>query len=158
LGVRPQLGPGFPAGGPLFSKDLIVVISDRLWRSRYGADPALIGRPITLNGAAYTVVGVMPPRFGFPGEVDVWQRSRWDFRQHSRAAHFMYAVARLAPDVRRETAAAALSTLTDRLGHDFAAEDRGWSARLVPLLEDQLGYYRPALVVLFGAVALLTVI
>jgi len=102
LRVRPQIGPGFPAGGPLFSGELIAVISDRLWRARYDANPAVIGKPLVFNGAAYTIVGVMPPRFDFPGEIDVWERSRWDFRQHSRAAHFMEAVARLAPGVSAE--------------------------------------------------------
>ena len=50
LGVSPQLGPGFPADGPLFSTDLVVVISDRLWRTRYAGDTSIIGRPLSLNG------------------------------------------------------------------------------------------------------------
>ena len=50
----------------------------------------------TLNGTPYTVVGVMPPKFHYPDDVDVWQRLRWDLHQHSRAAHFMEAVGRLA--------------------------------------------------------------
>ena len=158
LGVHPQIGPGFPAGGPMFSGDLIAVISDRLWRTRYRADPGVIGRPLSFNGSPYTIVGVMPPRFDFPGDIDVWQRSRWDFRDHSRAAHFMYAVARLAPDVRLETAATALATLAAHLERDFAGTNHGWGVRLVPLLEEQLGYYRPALIVLLGAVGLLMLI
>jgi putative ABC transport system permease protein len=158
LQVRPQLGPGFPAGGPHFSGDLIAVISDRLWKSRYQADPALIGKALVFNGNAYTIVGVMPPRFDFPGDIDVWQRSRWDFRQHSRGAHFMEAVARLAPGVERAGAEAATAVMAQRLASDFAATNRAWGVRLVPLLDEQLGYYRPALIVLFGAVGLLMVI
>ena len=51
LGVGPHLGAGFPAGGPLFvQNDLVVVISDRLWRTRYSADPGIVGRPLVLNG------------------------------------------------------------------------------------------------------------
>ena len=96
LGVTPQAGAGFPAGGPLFApRELIAVISDRLWRTRYGADPSVIGRPLLLNDEPYTVVGVMPPGFHYPDDVDVWQRLRWDMTQHSRAAHFMEAVARM---------------------------------------------------------------
>ena len=158
LRVRPQIGPGFPANGPHFSGELIAVISDRLWRARYDANPGVIGRPLVFNGASYTIVGVMPPRFDFPGEIDVWQRSRWDFRQHSRAAHFMEAVARLAPGVGSEQAAAAMTTLAARLEKDFPSTNRGWGIRLLPLLDEQLGYYRPALLVLFGAVGLLMVI
>jgi len=158
LGVRPQIGPGFPEGGPLFSGDLIALISDRLWRARYDADPGLVGRTLQLNGNTYTVVGIMPPGFHFPDDVDVWERSRWDFRQHSRAAHFMEVVARLAPGVSMEAADAAMSGLAERLAADNPSTNKAWSVRPVSLLDDQLGYYRPALIVLFGAVGLLMVI
>jgi len=159
LGVSPQLGPGFPADEPYFARQpLMAVISDRLWRARYDADPSLIGRPLTLNGASYTVVGIMPPGFDYPGGIDVWQRSQWDFSQHSRAAHFMEAVARLAPGVEVRQAGAATAGLGQRLEADFPSTNTAWSVALVPLLEEQLGYYRPALMVLFGAVGLLLLI
>src|SRR5262249_33826710 len=74
LGVSPALGPGFPADGPFFSRDQIAVISDRLWRQRYNADPQIIGRPISVNNGQYTITGVMPPRFHFPDDVDIWLR------------------------------------------------------------------------------------
>ena len=159
LGVGPQLGEGFPSGGPLFvPTERICVISDRLWRTRYSADPAIVGRPIVLNGVPYVVRGVMPRKFHFPDEVDVWQRLTWDLQQHSREAHFMEAVARLAPGRSVSEAQAAEDTLTTRLGAQYPATNKGWGRRIVPLLDEQLGYYRPALMVLFGAVGLLLVI
>jgi predicted permease len=159
LGVGPQLGAGFPPGGPLHvTNELICVISDRLWRTRYSADPSIIGRPIVLNGTPYIVRGVMPAKFHFPDDVDVWQRLRWPMERHSREAHFMEAVARLAPGVGIGEAQAALDSLTLRLASEFPATNKGWGRRLIPLLDEQLGYYRPALMVLFGAVALLLVI
>ena len=158
LGVRPQIGPGFPDDGPMFSREVVAVISDRLWRARYNADPLLVGRQLTLNGQPYTIVGIMPPGFDFPGGIDVWQRSRWDFRQHSRSAHFMEAVARLAPGIDLQAAVAQVDGLAARLERDFPSHNRGWGARIVPLLDEQLGYYRPALIVLFGAVGLLLII
>ncbi|MDA8018037.1 MAG: ABC transporter permease, partial [Thermoanaerobaculia bacterium] len=159
LGVRPQVGIGFPEDGPFHSSDQsVAVISDRLWRTRYGADTGIVGKPLMFNGAAYEIVGVMPAGFHFPDEVDVWQRLRWDLTQHSRYAHFMEGVARLAPDVTLAAAQAATDGLAARLGTDHADSNAGWSMRLVPLLHDQLGYYRPALLVLFGAVGLLLVI
>jgi putative ABC transport system permease protein len=159
LGVSPQLGPGFPAGGPLHAKgDEIAVVSDRLWRSRYGADPSLVGRQLLLDGDVFTVVGVMPPGFHFPDDVDVWQRLNWDMAGHSRHAHFMEGVARLADGVELDQAQAATDALAGRLGAQFPDSNRGWGARLVPLLDDQLGYYRPALVVVFGAVGLLLLV
>jgi putative ABC transport system permease protein len=158
LGVSPQAGPGFPAGGPMFDRNVICVISDRLWRSRYSADAGIIGRQIQLNGRPYTVVGVMPPRFDFPGDIDVWQRSQWDFTQHSRNAHFMEAVARLKPGVAMGNAVAEADGLAQKLETEFQATNRGWGVRLVPLIEDKLGYYRPALLVMLGAVGLLMLI
>ena len=158
LGVHPQLGPGFAADGPMFSSDLQAVISGRLWQTRYESDPDIIGKVLHFNATPYTIVGVMPDGFQFPDDVDVWQRSRWDFTQHSRAAHFMEAVARLAPDVTFEDADAAMTGLAQRLENDFSQTNAGWSVRPLLLLHDQLGYYRPALFVLFGAVGLLMMI
>jgi predicted permease len=159
LGVKPQVGAGFPAGGPFFvTNELICVISDRLWRTRYGGDPTIIGKQLSLNDTPYTVVGVMPPKLHFPDDVDIWQRVRWDYHQHSRAAHFMEAVARLASGTTLDQAQSAVHALGLRLAQENARTNSGWSARLIPLLDEELGYYRPALIVLFGAVALLLVI
>jgi len=155
LGIQPQLGPGFPRGGPFYSREPIAVISDRLWRRRYDADPGIVGRLLDMKDGKYLVVGVMPPRFNYPDDVDVWLRLNWDLTQHSRGAHFMEAVARLQPGVAPEQAARDLASLSGRLGGQFAATNRGWFARPVPLLDDMLGYYRPAMFVLLGAVALL---
>lgn len=154
LGVSPQLGPGFPKDGPLYSSDLIAVISDRLWRQRYNADPSIVGKPLNVYGGQYTVVGVMPPKFNFPDDVDLWLRLLWDLNRHSRGAHFMEAVARLKPGVTSDQANRELAQLSARLGDQNQQTDRGWLARSVPLLDDMLGYYRPALFVLLGAVGL----
>jgi putative ABC transport system permease protein len=159
LGVKPQVGAGFPVNGPMFvPNELVAVISDRLWRSRYSADPSIIGRPLSLNGTPYMVVGVMPAKFHYPDDIDVWQRLRWDLTQHSRAAHFMEAVGRLNEGTTFDEAQSAVEALGLRLQGQFPQTNKGWSSRLVPLLDEQLGYYRPALMVLFGAVALLLVI
>jgi len=156
LGVRPQLGSGFVLDDKLHVfDDLAAVISDRLWRTRYGADPKIVGRQFSLNGDAYTILGVMPPKFHFPDDVDVWQRLRWDPAKHSRHAHFMEGVARLAPGATLAQAQSACDTLALRLEKDFADSNRAWGVRLVPVLDEMLGYYRPALIVLFGAVGLL---
>jgi predicted permease len=158
LGVGPQIGQGFPKDGPFFSRTRIAVISDRLWRTRYNADPSLVGRTLLLNDTPYEIAGVMPRGFHFPDDVDVWQRLQWDLVQHSRHAHFMEGVARLKDGTSIEQARAAADTLAARLGREFDASNRGWAIALQPLLHDQLGYYRPALYVLFGAVGLLFVI
>ena len=154
LGVSPQLGPGFPHDGPLFSRDLIAVISDRLWRQRYRADPAIVGKTLNVYNGQYTIVGVMPPKFNFPDDVDLWLRLMWDLNRHSRGAHFMEAVARLKPGVTVEQSAKELAQVSGRLAAANEQTNRGWLARPVSLLDDMLGYYRPALFVMLGAVGL----
>jgi putative ABC transport system permease protein len=157
LGIGPALGPGFPTDGPFYSRDRIAVISDRLWRNRYNADPGIIGRQVEMSDDKYQIAGVMPPRFHYPDDVDVWLRLQWDLTQHSRGAHFMEGIARLQPNATPEQAARELASLSGRLGAQNAGTNRGWMARPVPLLDDMLGYYRPALFVLLGAVGLLLV-
>ena len=157
LGVSPQLGPGFPPGGPLNSAELIALISDRLWRQRYNSDPAVVGRLLHVNAGHYAIRGVMPPGFRFPDDVDVWLRLNWDLTRHSRGAHFMEGIARLRAGVSVERAERELAALSGRLGDQFPQTNHGWLARPVPLLDDMLGYYRPALFVLVGAVALVLI-
>jgi putative ABC transport system permease protein len=157
LGVSTQLGPGFPQNGPFYSRDLIAVISDRFWREHYHADPAVLGRILSVNQGQYAITGVMPPGFRFPDDVDVWLRLGWDLSQHSRAAHFMEAVGRLMPGVSPSQAAAELSRLSTRLAAENQATNASWSVYPTPLLDDMLGYYRPALFVLLGAVALVLI-
>jgi putative ABC transport system permease protein len=159
LGVRPQLGQGFPSGGPFFSgNEPVVVISDRLWRTRYNADRSIVGRQLRLNGSPHTVAGVMPPRFNYPADIDVWQRLKWDLTRHSRFAHFMESVVRLKTGTTLEQASAAVDTLRARLAREFPQSNGAWVPRLIPLLDQQLGYYRPALLVLVGAVGLVLLI
>ena len=157
LGVQPVLGAGFPAD-TFYSRDRIAVISHRLWRERFGADPGIIGKPIKLSDAAYTVAGVMPAGFQFPNDTDVWQRLQWDFNQHSRGAHFVESVFRLKPGATMDGANRELRALTVRLGKEFAATNANWNARAIPLAHEIEGYFRPALFALFGAAAFLLLI
>lgn len=157
LGIQPALGAGFPAS-TFYSRDLVCVISHRLWRDRFGGDPSIIGKPIVLSDNAYVVAGVMPPGFNYPNGTDVWQRLQWDFAQHSRGAHFIESVFRLEPNVNPEAANRELTALTARLGREFAATNAEWGARAVPLAHEVEGYFRPALFALFGAAAFLLLI
>jgi putative ABC transport system permease protein len=154
LGVSSQLGPGFPHDGPLYSDDRIAVISDRLWRERYHADPSVVGKTMNVNNGSYVIAGVMPATFAFPDHVDLWLRLNWDLTRHSRGAHFTEAVARLQPGISVEQAALELAQVSAVLGQEFPQTNGGWLARPVSLLDDMLGYYRPALIVLLGAVGL----
>ena len=157
LGVSPQLGAGFPVRGPFYSTDLIAVISDRFWREHYQGAPDVIGRSLNVKSAQYRIEGVMPPGFTFPDDVDIWLRLNWDLGRHSRGAHFMEAVARLRSGVSPEQAASELSRLSDRLGAENPSTNNSWRVYPAPLLDDMLGYYRPALLVLLGAVSIVLI-
>jgi predicted permease len=157
LGVSPILGGGFPSA-PFYSRDLIAVISHRLWRERFASDPAIVGKPILLSDTAYVVAGVMPPGFQYPNDTDVWQRLQWDFAQHSRSAHFAESLFRLKRAATIEQANAELRALTIRLGRENPSTNTGWGARAVPLAREVVGDFRPALFALLGAAVLLLVI
>jgi putative ABC transport system permease protein len=158
LGVGPALGRGFSPDPLHVPGQSAVVISDRLWRTRYASDPAIVGRFVQLNGRLHEVLGVMGPGFNFPADVDVYQRLIWDFAQHSRGAHFIEAVARLKPGVSVERANAELASLHARVEREFAATNRGWTAFVVPLSHEVVGFFRPALYSLLGAVGLLLLV
>jgi putative ABC transport system permease protein len=157
LGVQPSLGAGFPAA-PLYSRESIAVISHRLWRERFGGDVSIVGKAIALNGPMFTVVGVMPPGFQYPGDTDVWHRLTWDMAQHSRGAHFMESIVRLKPGVTLDAANGELRALTGRLGKENVSTNGQWNARAVPLAHEVIGFFRPALFALFASAAFLLVI
>jgi putative ABC transport system permease protein len=157
VGVQPVLGAGFPSGR-FHAPDHLVVVSYRLWRDRFGSDPSIIGRPVTLSDTAYTVSGVMPAGFNYPNGTDVWQQLQWDFAQHSRSAHFAESVFRLKAGVTVDAANAELRALTSRLRQEHPSTNEGWSARAVPLVIEIEGFFRPALFALFGAALFLLLI
>src|SRR5882724_6321687 len=156
LGVQPVLGAGFPKQQAYGER--IAVISHRLWRERFGSDPAIVGKTIALSGPLFTITGVMPPGFQYPGDTDVWHRMTWDVAQHSRGAHFMESLVRLKPGVGVEAANNELRALTRRLGQENPSTNGEYTARAVPLATEVVGFFRPALFALFGAAAFLLVI
>lgn len=158
LGVNAVLGRTFPVDSTLFGDDSEVVISHRLWRTRFGADPSAIGRTVRLNGAPFVIVGVLEPGFHHPDDTDVWQRLSWNLSQHSRGAHFMGAVARLNRGVTVQAANTRLDVLTSRLGEEHPGTNAGWRVRAVPLNAEIAGAFRPGLLALLAAAGLLLVI
>src|SRR5919197_255910 len=157
LGVKPALGRGFLPGEDARGAGRVVILSDRLWRRRFGGDLGVIGKPVTLNGESYTVVGVMPADFSFPSpRLDVWVPSIDIGRP--RGDHFMYAVARLGPGVTLAHAQEEMNTIARRLGEQYPGTNGNSGVTLVPLREEVVGQVRPALLVLLGAVLFMLLI
>jgi putative ABC transport system permease protein len=156
LGVRPVVGSTWPASDD-GTRQFAVVISDRLWRTRYGSDPAIVGRTITLDSYGYTVLGVLPPGFDFPLSSDIYRRppaqDYEDGRIRSAAT-----VARLKPGVSLAQAAQELDGLARRLEETQPASNAGVRYRLTPLRDYWLGETRSFLVLLAAAVAIVLLV
>jgi putative ABC transport system permease protein len=160
LGVAPALGRAPSDEEDWTTAPRTLVISDGLWRSRFGADPRAVGRLLTLNGDDWEIVGVAPPGFAFPSrEVQYWRSLRMDAdertKAHFRRAHMLRVVGRLAPGATLESARAELEGVAARLEKLYPETNRLMGAGLTPLHEWQVGHTRTPLLVLLGAVALL---
>jgi putative ABC transport system permease protein len=158
LGVRPAIGSDFIHHEKLYGGESQAIISDRFWRARFNGSPKAVGAVVHLNGANFTIIGVMPPGFGYPGETDLWTELDWDLSQHSRYAHFMENVARLRPGVTIDAANRELAALSTRLAAENVGSNTGWSARAVSLDREVAGVFRPALFALLAASGLLLLI
>lgn len=157
LGVEPILGRGFLPGEERPGASRVAVVSSRLWQSRLGGGADVVGRPLTLNGEAYTVVGVMPPGFEFPSRgVDLWVPALDLSRP--RSDHYMYAVARLKPSLTLETAQADIDGVARRLSEQYPNTNGNGGVALVPLHEEIVGKARLPLLLMLGAVGLLMLI
>ncbi len=152
LGRSPALGTGWPASDD-GTTQYKVVISDRLWRDRYGADPAIIGKSVMLDVYPYEVIGVAPPGFDFPAGMDLWRRAgAADFE--SRAIRSTGAVARLAKGATLRDAQAELDALAARYAEIDPETNRGVRYLATPLHEYWVGEIRPYLIGLAAAVGL----
>ncbi|MCA1815291.1 MAG: ABC transporter permease [Acidobacteria bacterium] len=157
MGVKPARGRTFQAGEDRQGAGRVVVLSDRLWRRRFGGRADALGQAVTLNGESYTVVGVMPPDFSFPTQrIDLWSPSVDLARP--RGDHFMFAAARLKPGVTIKQAQEDVDAVARRLGEQYPDSNANSGVALVSLHEETVGKVRPALLVLLGAVALMLLI
>jgi len=154
LGVEPQLGRAFSPEEDQPGGSRVAVMSHGLWQRRFGADPSVIGRPLTLNGESYTVVGVMPSHFQFPTrESELWVPIAFTSQEAAnRGRHYLKVVARLKPGVSVEQAQAEMSTIAARLQQQYPEQNTDLGATVVPLHEQVVGDIKPALLVLLGAV------
>jgi predicted permease len=154
LGVEPQLGRAFLPEEDQPGVGRVVLLSHGLWQRRFGADPALIGRALTLNGESHTVVGVMPPHFQFPtAEDELWVPIAFTPNEAAnRGRHFLQVFARLKPGVALEQAQAEMNTISARLQQQYPNSNTDVGAAVVPLHEQLVGDIKPALLVLLGAV------
>ena len=163
------LGAGAALGRPLGASDSepeaarVAVISHGLWERRFGGDPGAVGRVLLLNGASYSVVGVLPPGFLFPGaetaDVAVPLSLGSDPRRTERGSNFLRTFGRLRPGAEVSAAARELAAVTDRLRRQYPDENAKLTApRVLAISDEILGGSRRLLLVLSAAVALLVLV
>jgi putative ABC transport system permease protein len=165
FGVSPLIGRALTpqAGAP--GAAAAVVLSEGLWRARFGADAAVVGRSIDLDKHSFTIVGVMPAAFRFPllSQTDqIWIPLRQDPLfgpwMPRRAGHWLQVTGRLKDGVTGAQLDAELASFAARAAQDFPAENAGWTLRTRPLQQMIVGGVRQALLVLLAAVGVVLLI
>ncbi len=158
LGVDPELGRIFVAGDA--DAGDVALVSHAFWRTRWGEDPDVLGRRVLLNDVPYTVVGVMPEGFTFPGDaLDFWTpltRARVD--PSNFTSHNYDVVARLADGATLESAESEMTSLAREIATEQPAQMTGWSARVVPLQGDMTRNVASLFWVLLGGVGVVLLI
>jgi putative ABC transport system permease protein len=170
LGVQPERGRAFLPEEDQPGNNRVIVISHSLWENRFGSDPNIIGRTMTLNDTGYTVVGIMPKDFGFPKATDLPsyfqlppQIELWAplalTREiiNSRGNHNYAVMARLKPGVTLEQAQSEMTAIASGLEQQ-SPFNAGWGVTIVPLHEQAVGSLRLVLLVLAGAVGFVLLI
>jgi putative ABC transport system permease protein len=164
LGVQAQAGRVFLEEEGKPGRNGVVLLSDGLWRRRFGADPAVPGRKLVMNGQSYQIVGVLPPGFQLPGNADVWVPLVFpaeDLRPDNRGNHGLQVIARIKPGLTLEQARSDLTAVSNRIVEqhpEYPYKQFNFAVISVPLLDQQVGDIRTALWVLMSAVGLVLLI
>jgi predicted permease len=166
LGVAPVLGRTFTPEEDRAGGKPVALISESLWRRRFGADAGILGRTLTLNGSDYSVIGVLPPGFQFPfrfgsstEDIAVPLAQATDPPMQDRLFHpGIRVVGRLKPGVRLETARAEFTRIAQVLAREYPKANEGHRISVTPLKDELVGNVRGALYLLMGAVVFVLLI
>jgi putative ABC transport system permease protein len=169
LGTPAALGRTFRPDDEQYGR--AVVLSHGLWHRRFGADPLVVGRAVSINGEPAVVVGVMPPGFNFPAAGDLPQAfgftatpEIWSLdvitppQRTNRGGKSRVLVGRLRPEVSLAAAEADLGAIAEAIARESPGSNAGWTVKLVPLREQLVARVRPALLVLLAAVGVVLLI
>jgi len=164
LGVQAMKGRTFAAEESAQGRDKVILLSYGLWKRGFGGDSGIVGRTLDINAASYEVVGVMPPGFQYPEEVEIWAPlflAPNDLVPARRGAHGFEVLARIKPNLTIEQARADMAILTRAVvdqNRDYPYAKFQFAFVLTPLLEEMVRDTRKALWMLSGAIALVLLI
>jgi putative ABC transport system permease protein len=159
MGIEPMLGRGFTAQEDR-TQARVAVISEKLWRRKFGADPKIIGRQIRLEPLSFTVIGVVSDRQCFPQWADLWIPFSFieDQLMNRRKYHPLEVIARLRPGVSEQHAQAEMQSIAQRLAQLHPDTNGSESAQVIPLVTEVTGAVRPSLLLVWAAVGLVLLI
>jgi putative ABC transport system permease protein len=162
VGMSAEIGRTFSEDEDKVGAPPVVVISDRLWRRAFSADPAVLGHSITLHDQNYTVIGVMPPAMTSPQDSDVWlsmmRRSNNPVWMQRFIHPMIYVWGKLKPGVSVEGARTQMRAIASRLEKAYPDTNGQETAVVTPLLDNLVGKYKTNLALLLGAVGLVLLI
>ena len=159
LGARAALGRTFTAADDRRGAERVVLLSDMVWRNRYQADPAIVGRPVLVNAIPHVIVGVMPPAFQFPTNEKAWVPLDPHVRDARRDSRTLQVFARLKPGASQERAQQELGAIAARLASMYPEENKDWTAVVRPVREWMLPVrVKLVLLTMLGAVTLVLLI
>ena len=162
LGINPVLGRTFANGEDQPGNDRVVVLSHRLWQRRFAADENIIGQQLTLDGASYQVVGVMPAEFQFAPfwatNTELWVPLNLGPRINDRNGQSLRVFGRLKPGVSQLQAQSEVATIFSRLEQQYPEPNKGLTLKVDSLHEKVVGKVRSALLILLGAVGFVLLI
>lgn len=154
LSVRPQLGRTFTADEDQPGAGRVAMISDREWKTRFGGTNDVLGKPVTLSGVAYTIIGVLPESFHFASPVDVYiPLGQGDPLYNNRRFPGVLGVGRLSPGITIAKAQAEMTALQQRLDRAYPDTDQGLGTDVIPLKKAIVGDISATLLLMLGAVA-----
>ena len=159
LGIAPILGRTFHERDDEVGAPDLAILSHGLWQRRFGSDPTVLGRQLTLSGYSYQVVGVMPPHFGFPDEgIDVWVTFEDDRKTSPvRSGGYLQVIARLKAEIPLERAQIDVDRVALRIG-ELHSEESEHGIGLFPRKSLEVANVKAGLVLLLGAVGLVLLI
>ena len=158
LGVQPALGRAFLPEDDKPGTISTAIVSDGLWKRRFGADPAIVGKQVQISSRPITVVGVMPAGFEYPEQTQIWVTSAVNLSEEPRDNRAWSAIARLNPGVDVKRAQIQVSAVNERLAKEFRESNKGWDANLSTLHERLVREVKPSLLALLGAVGFVLLI
>jgi putative ABC transport system permease protein len=160
LGVTPHLGRVFNTAEGLPGSPAVIVLSNGLWRRRFGADSTIVGRSVPVAGGSAVVIGVMPATFRpMPwGSEEYWEPFRLDPADRTHNGRYLMVLGRLRPTITVAQAQSEMNRITADLEREYPDFDTGWGAHVVALTDQVVGDSRRALWILLGAVSLVLLI